>query len=244
MRHWLDPLRETLDGTASPVTFFFRDDDAGWEDDRLRALLALFARHAIPLDLAVIPGALTAPLAEDLKWRSNDRLGVHQHGFGHINHEVSGRKCEFGPSRTAAQQAQDLLQGRRLLEERLDSSVDPIFTPPWNRCTQATADCLAMLGYRVLSRDATASRLRLNGVMELPVSVDWLRCKDGVWVSLADIGKLIAAATPFPVGVMLHHAVMDDAELQQLESLLLLLAGHSAARCVLMREAAGLAAEA
>ena len=40
-------------------------------------------------------------------------------------------------------------------------AVDPIFTPPWNRCTQATADCLAMLGYRVLSRDATASRLRL-----------------------------------------------------------------------------------
>jgi hypothetical protein len=39
----LEPVRDALDERDSPVTLFFRDDDAGWRTDRLRALLDLFA---------------------------------------------------------------------------------------------------------------------------------------------------------------------------------------------------------
>jgi hypothetical protein len=43
---WLAPLREALDAAPAPVTFFFRDDDAGWRDDRLEALLDVFSPSA------------------------------------------------------------------------------------------------------------------------------------------------------------------------------------------------------
>jgi hypothetical protein len=38
---WLDPLRVALDEASGPVDFFVRDDDAGWDDERLFAMLAV-----------------------------------------------------------------------------------------------------------------------------------------------------------------------------------------------------------
>jgi len=57
---WLDPVREALDARASAALIFFRNDDAGWDDARLRAMLDLFARCSVPLEVAVIPADLTA----------------------------------------------------------------------------------------------------------------------------------------------------------------------------------------
>src|SRR4051812_14387265 len=62
-------LLTSLDAVASPVEVFFRDDDAGWGDDRLLRLVALFERHALPLDLAAIPAELSAELAAELRIR-------------------------------------------------------------------------------------------------------------------------------------------------------------------------------
>ena len=53
---WLDPVRQALD--EGPCTAFFRDDDAGWGDERLWVLLDLFDRRSLPVDLAVIPAEL------------------------------------------------------------------------------------------------------------------------------------------------------------------------------------------
>src|SRR5437588_13117714 len=99
---WLDPLRAALDGAPGPVDFFLRDDDAGWSDERLLAMLELVDRHSLALDLAVIPQALTRSLAQSLIGRSGQsggRLGLHQHGLAHRSHEPDGRKSEFGASR-------------------------------------------------------------------------------------------------------------------------------------------------
>jgi len=37
--NWLDPLRKRLDEAHEPTSFFFRNDDVGWEDARLFELL-------------------------------------------------------------------------------------------------------------------------------------------------------------------------------------------------------------
>ena len=58
MSAWLDPLRRALDSAPAPSTFFFRDDDVGWDDQRLFALLELCARYDAPLDLAVVISVL------------------------------------------------------------------------------------------------------------------------------------------------------------------------------------------
>src|SRR3954470_22008778 len=167
---WLQPLRARLNARDRPLTLFFRDDDAGWADERLFELMDRFEERRLPLDLAVIPQALSAPLAAELRERqeaSGGRVGLHQHGFAHVNHETEGRKQEFGPSRSADEQREDIATGLAELERLLGGCLQPVFTPPWNRCTEATGRCLAELGFRVLSREHRAEPLRVDGLAEV-----------------------------------------------------------------------------
>lgn len=243
---WLDPVRQALDELHRPADFFFRDDDAGWGDDRLWPLLDVFAEHALPVDVAVIPAELTAGLARALDARaacSPGPLRFHQHGFAHVNHESVGRKYEFGPSRPRQLQHQDIAEGRRRLNELLGPSIEPIFTPPWNRCTPETGQCLAELGFPVLSREAKATPLAVPGLAELPVNVDWFAHRKGVRLSRAELGDLVAAKVREgrPVGVMFHHAVMDADERADAGALLALVADHPTAAPSPMRELVGVA---
>ena len=235
----LRPLERALDEAPAPVTFFFRDDDGGWDDARLHRLVDLHARHDVPLDLALIPEAVDASLARDLLRREStgQALGLHQHGRAHLNHERSGRKCEFGASRKAVDQYTDIESGKARLADLFGANVDPIFTPPWNRCTQVTVVSLQALGFLALSRDRGAEELDPLGLCELPVSVDWCG-RPGASPSLAQLAERLARATVSgaPVGIMLHHAVMNEDGLSTLGDLLALLAKHRNVRCARMRD--------
>jgi hypothetical protein len=235
---WLRPLREALDAAPEPVTFFFRDDDAGWRDGRLMALLDVFAARAVPIDVAAIPVDMAADIASALVDRAErtQPLGLHQHGYAHVSHETEGRKCEFGPARPFAAQLADIGAGRRRLQELLGPALGPVFTPPWNRCTADTGACLVELGVAVLSRDRTAVALELDGLRELPVQVDWFAKRKGVMLGRDAIGEQLAARAgePAPLGVMLHHAEMDTEDLTAMSELLDLICAHQRARCLSM----------
>jgi len=234
---WLRPLREALDAASGPVTFFFRDDDAGWRDDRLMALLDRFAERAVPIDLAAIPLDMTPALAGALLERADRQpLGLHQHGYAHVSHETQGRKCEFGPARPAAAQVADIGDGRRRLLDLVGSALEPVFTPPWNRCTADTGAALVELGIDVLSRDRTAVALDVEGLRELPIQVDWFAKRKGVPLGRAAVGEQLAAraAEPAPLGVMLHHAEMDTEDLTAMSELLDVVCAHERARCLSM----------
>ena len=232
---WLDSLRGELDAARGPVTFSFRDDDGGWEDERLLALLDVFADYSLPLDVAVIPASLSPGLAADLRTRSEGArglLGFHQHGYAHENHEPSGRPCEFGPSRPAQAQRRDIEAGARRLRELIGETA-PIFTPPWNRCTPATGRCLLELGFRALARDSSAEPLGIDGLRELCVHVDWFAHRKGRRVARAELGDRLAAAARAnaSAAIMLHHALVYGHERDALERLLTLLTSHRNARC-------------
>jgi len=240
MSDWLYPVRSALDEAPEPVAFFFRDDDAGWEDDQLFRLLDLFAGYALPVDLAVIPQALTPRLAREISRcieTSAGRVGVHQHGFAHKNHEPEGRKCEFGLTRTRAQQERDIESGKSFLAEMFGPLVQPIFTPPWNRCTAITGECLVRFGFDTLSRDHSAKTLGISGLLELPVRIDWFAKRKGSRLNLNSLGALVADAIKDsgPVGIMFHHAIMDAEEMRAASELLAVLARHHRARCDLMQ---------
>ena len=134
---WTDPISWALDGRETRLRVFVRDDDAGWNDERLFLLLDMFAREEFPIDLAVIPTVIGPRLVSELTKRSaGAALRVHQHGFAHTNHQPGGRKCEFGDARSTTAMRADIATGRRLLLDRFGPLADPIFTPPWNRCTR------------------------------------------------------------------------------------------------------------
>jgi predicted deacetylase len=230
-----------LDALAAPIKVFFRDDDAGWGDEQLRTLLDLFETQRAPIDLAVIPQALTREMALELcarRARGRDRLGLHQHGYTHSNHESAGRKCEFGLSRTAQQQAHDIQAGRLRLQALL-GNIDPIFTPPWNRCSQATLHALRAAGLQMLSRDATAQPLDLEELSECPVHVDWCKWTQRDAPDWAALDQQLAAAVlrhEETLGIMLHHAVMGDSDWAALRQLLTLLNANCRVQLRLMRE--------
>jgi len=232
---WLDPVRVCLDARPTPVELFVRDDDVGWENGRLFSLLDVVQARGLPIDLAAIPAALTPAFARALRRTlesSNGLVSVHQHGFAHANHEPDGRKSEFGPSRSSLKQWDDIAWGRRVLEDMLGIEGNGVFTPPWNRCTAATAAALVNLGFRVLSRDRTAPALGIDGLHELSVHLDWTGCHGCVTGAIAwgqSIAQVVAQASA-PVGLVLHHAVMTHADHQLLGELLDLLAAHPAVR--------------
>ncbi len=231
-------LLHALDARTTPLTVFVRDDDAGWDDARLVALLDTMAVARVPIDLAVIPQATGEALVHELRSRFDlapSLLGLHQHGFAHANHEVEGRKCEFGPARALEQQRADRALGRRKLLAWFGRRLDPIFTPPWNRCTPQTARVLAELGFSALSRDASAPAQDV--LPEIPIHVDWcrLRREDPSGSSLvATLARL--AASGETLGLMLHHAAMDTIDLALLAAWLPALVRHPNVRCTKMRE--------
>jgi peptidoglycan/xylan/chitin deacetylase (PgdA/CDA1 family) len=237
---WLDPLRAALDREEQSTTWFFRDDDAGWADQQLYRMLDCFAEFGVAIDLAIIPAELRDELAATLlerRQKSKNLLGLHQHGFSHLNHEVAGRKCEFGASRSFNQQCEDIARGADLLRESLGSALDPIFTPPWNRCSAATISVLRTLGFKALSRDVSAAPLLVEEIVEIPVSIDWSKHRRAEAVDLAVIGNILAAGVGLPrVGIMLHHAVMDEADLSALRELLQLICEHRSIQCIPMRD--------
>jgi uncharacterized protein DUF2334 len=215
--HWLDPVRAAIDAAPASVNVFFRDDDAGWATERLRALLDVFSELDLPLDLAVIPRALDEPLAAELLVRAMAQpVYLHQHGFTHANHEPEGRKYEFGPHRSRGEQHHDIAAGATRLHELLGDAVQPIFTPPWNRCTADTGHALVDLGFKVLSRESRAPPLDIAGLAEVPIRVDWLKpdVVARLTTAIADGGR---------IGLMFHHA---DTDIARAAELLTLLARH------------------
>jgi hypothetical protein len=222
------PLTQAaLSGLSGPLRAFVRDDDAGWEDERLLRLLDLFGEADVPIDLAAIPVALGDRLARHLADRidAGGRVGVHLHGCSHTNHETEGRKCEFGVSRSPAQQRMDIDAGWRILSDRLGDRADRIFTPPWNRCAPWTPGLLAEQRFAGLSREHRAKPA--DALPSLDVCLDWSRlwreggpaAMDAAWATaLQDCGR-----AGRPLGLMLHHAVMEPQEFDCLRAWLDLL---------------------
>ena len=211
-------LRQRLALTGQrPIHLFFRDDDAAGDLPSLRRLLDLFYSRQTPINLQIIPGLLTDDGAELLRRTAAlypGLIGLNQHGWRHDNHELTGKRSEFGPTRSFDQQLLDIRTGRQRLEEVFGSSFFPVFTPPWNRYTPTTSRALATLGYVGVSDFGSASPMAVGGVTRLPATIDiidWRGTRDlrptSELLSLLS-NQLTSVDT---IGILLHHQVMSAA---------------------------------
>ncbi len=232
---------------AAPLHFFFRDDDVGEDEATLRWLLQLFLRRETPINLAVIPGRLTAACSQLLLQSvrtAPQLLELNQHGWLHLNHEREGRKCEFGPSRAFAEQLADIIQGQAQMNETFGPHWFPVFVPPWNRCTEATCQALDQLGFRVLSRNRADALCAGSRLRELPVTLDLYRWRGGAQLRPAAelASELIRQIEQGkPIGVMLHHQVMDEEAFAWVEALLQVCQRYSIVQCHTFERLLGLA---
>ena len=229
--NWLE-LRQILAASQS-VDVFFRDDDVDEDEPTLRRLLDIFAQRNIPVILGVIPATLTAAGIQ-LLTQFSASIEIVQHGWQHMNHEAIGRKCEFGSSRSLAEQLEDITRGQTRMNEAFGNLWFPAFIPPWNRCTAQTHQALEQLGFRVLSQlRGSASPLTGFSFQEISVTLDLYQWKD--IATLKPQEKILQTlaqqlAQPQPIGIMLHHKVMNDEAFFFLEQLLDELRQDSAVR--------------
>ena len=217
-------VEKVLSERKTPLKVFFRNDDGGWADKRLQQLADMFIEQDLPLDVAVIPDALSAESVDVIgaMLNADGRIAIHQHGFSHVNHQLSGRSCEFGSDRNYEQQHRDIAQGQEQLAAVFGSQVKPVFTPPWNRCTVDTAVALKSLGFQQLSRIINSEPLD-NAIAELPVAVDWLKKRKGErlnGVKLVDYICGLFDTDDEVTGVMLHHEHMDQENRMFLQQLI------------------------
>ena len=219
MNEVLAPLRFALDllrERKQMVNVFFRNDDVDEDEARLRRLLDLFEQSATPVNLEIIPGRLTESCVQLLRQRNHAQpalFELNQHGWEHVNHEAQGRKCEFGVSRRFDQQLDDISRGKEILERAFGDAFSPVFTPPWNRCTDVTHRALDQLGFYILSKLNNEPPVTGHGFREISVTLDLFRWKAGALMKApqefgAELSSQLLELNT--VGVMLHHKVMDE----------------------------------
>ncbi|CAB1065232.1 FIG00597230: hypothetical protein [Olavius sp. associated proteobacterium Delta 1] len=216
---------------------FFRADDIAVPGKNFTHLLEIFSQYRVPLCLAVVPAWLTQP-----RWLALKRAGQnaasrwcwHQHGWRHINHEITGKKQEFGAGRTRADFEHDIDCGRQRLESLLGQSFYPVFTPPWNRCDQKALEVLKHLGYAAVSRSRGSRRPSSKSLPNFDVNVDLHTRKEKTpaagWNNLFD--ELQQAIASGRCGIMIHHQRMNEAAFDFLAILLMTLARSKKLRLV------------
>lgn len=225
---WLSELRICLashQAKQQDIHLFLRDDDVDEDEESLGHLLDIALARNVPLNLEIIPGRLTAAAVAVLKnalRAGSDLFSINQHGWLHVNHEPNGRKCEFGPARSLAQQIEDIARGKSVLESAFEDRFYPAFTPPWNRCTVDTFAALDELGFHVLSKDQGKEPLVDYRFREIFTTLDLFTWKGGAMMKAPDeiVRTLIAQMRDLPVvGLLLHHKVMDAEAFRFLDQL-------------------------
>ena len=230
-------------GNKSSGHIFFRADDVAAPGRNFTKLMDIFKRHRVPLCLAVVPAWLTGR-----RWQYLKSLGAkesslwcwHQHGWRHVNHEIDGKKQEFGASRSRSDIKRDLVQGKRRLEDLMEAEFYPVFTPPWNRCSLSTLQLLRDLGYTAVSRSRGSRPKVPEGLTDFFVNVDLHTRKERDpalgWRNL--FNELQQAIPSNCCGIMIHHQRMNDAAFDFLEMLIRILVRRRALQLVSYKDLA------
>ncbi|MCW5710746.1 polysaccharide deacetylase family protein [Shinella sp.] len=208
------PLTEEIARRAAagrPLRLWLRDDDAVAPTAALDTLLALTARHAVPVLIAVIPAFTGAALAARLAEAALARVAVH--GWAHENHAGPGEKSqELGTHRPAEAVLAELGQGFERLSALHAGRFVPMLVPPWNRIAPAVVDGLPSLGFKALSvfgPEKPAPLAVCNTHVDI---IDW-RGTRGARPAEAVIADLVRVSQTHdgPIGLLTHHLVHDAA---------------------------------
>jgi len=218
-------------GQNNSGNIFFRADDVAAPGEKFARLMEIFKRHRAPLCLAVVPAWLSDSRWQYLKGLAAKESSLwcwHQHGWRHVNHEIHGKKQEFGASRNRSDIKRDLVQGKRRLEDLMAADFYPVFTPPWNRCSLGTLQLLGKLGYVAVSRSCGSRPQTPRGLPDFYANVDLHTRKERDpavgWKNLLE--ELQAAISSTFCGIMIHHQRMNAAAFDFLEMLIRILFKH------------------
>ena len=263
MTGWSD-LTEELDrwqADGRTATFWWRDDDAVAPSDALQRLLAISARHAAGLALAVIPetcqNALAAALATPPR-PAGAEVAVFQHGIAHRNQASPGeKKTELSAAVPLDEAVEHLKAGKEKLSALFGKTFLPVLVPPWNRIAPVLMPQLSACGFIGLSTYKTRAQLwPAPGLLQVNTHADLLRWRpERGFLGESEVLTLLqahlrarrrsferskdnsAALGLEPTGILTHHLVHDEATWVFLEELLSRLNRHPATKLLAPSEA-------
>jgi hypothetical protein len=218
-------LAAAIATAPAPVRFWWRDDDAGRDDERLVPLLGLAQRRFAPVALAVVPDWLSdACRARVLVANS---ATVLQHGIAHADHAVSpAKKIELGGKAPRERLLDGLRRGRSLLEDAFGDRFLAALVPPWNRIAADLIPFLPSCGFvgistfgsRRTSHEVRGLR-RANTHLDLAVWREGARPLDPA-EAVEMLAQMVRLYGDEPIGILSHHQVMDTAAFSTLDRLL------------------------
>ena len=201
-------------GCSTTPLVFFRADDIGIPSNQFIQLIEIFRKHQLPLCLATVPTWLTAnrlSTLQQITGNSKKQWYWHQHGYVHRNFEQIGKNQEFGSVRNYSDITSSLKKGKNRLNLLLGTLNQPVFTPPWNRCSMETLQSLKKLGFKAISRSRGAKPPTSPTFPDFQVNVDLHTRKEshaeqGFLNLLGEIEQSLATGS---CGIMLHHQRMN-----------------------------------
>lgn len=201
---------------------WWRDDDAGPDDPATNRFADFAKRMGLPVGVAVIPKLLDEETAEIVI--ACPHMTVLQHGFSHQNNgPPGGKKIELGGGIDRSVLIGQLRAGRERLEAAFGDRLVPIMVPPWNRIDPDVAELCARAGWTGLSTYGPRGETgpdrpyQINTHLDLvdwqgtgqqkPFDVLWQE-----WLALRDLGE--------PIGLLSHHLIMSNEDLDDFARLL------------------------
>lgn len=213
-------LKNELRQQPSPVSLWWRDDDAIADSPALQQLLSLAEQHSVAVHLAVIPQRLETSLDCIGQPQYQPICYVMQHGISHQSHALEGqRKVELGGGRPVTDIISDLREGRQILAQHFGDQYVDILVPPWNRLSDEVQEQLPGIGYSRLSVLGPRPEPESGELPQLNVHLDIIDWKARQFagdetilrrlLSLLQLRRMGQLDEAEPLGLMTHHLDHD-----------------------------------
>lgn len=153
---------------------FIRVDDIGQDTDKFLIFLDIVRKENLPATYAVIPGLLDEKLTGILKEEISRGCSVIQHGLFHQNHNSSEQKhekYEFGNNRSFEQQFQDIIKGKKYMNQYFENNFTQIFVPPWHMFNIYTLKALKKANFNFISLSKSDEKIKHDNFKYLSVDV-------------------------------------------------------------------------
>ena len=192
------------------VNFWFRDDDAGIDDEGLEFLVNFMNELNVNLFIAAIPVKVSNYLATKLKKYSNISIG--QHGFSHKNYSLVGQS-EYPKDRNKDEVRNELIIGRKNLKDIFKDKFINIFIPPWFEIDEETKKILAQEKYGAIS-NYWDNNINKYNLIEANCQIDYVNWNKAYtfggedFVLMQLISELLKDKEIYNIGILLHHERM------------------------------------
>lgn len=202
------------------VNFWFRDDDVGLANEKLKEMLYYFNKRNINVLLAAIPSKVNIFTKEALSKFNNYLVG--QHGYSHINHS-NIELAEFTINRDTSVVKNEIELGNNILEELFGEKYIKVFIPPWFEIDDNTHKIINELKYTALSNYWSNNKNKF-GMNEINCQVDLINWENtwtfgGEEFVLNQLIKEISNCNDeyVNIGILLHHERMGKIAYQFLD---------------------------